>query len=179
MLHQGVLSLHSLTARMPGFAAEFRGLTYFTLCHSLADTMSLKWVPLPHCCPTINPRWVRNQGTQNAPPRRTATGRSLRNGAYEVLWVRDYRCGHQIRAPNQGAGFKTQGHRYRSTSFPAHTASGRNRNQNRRAEPRRPPHAGRRWPPPDRRAPRPHRRPSCRRRSRLRPPRPHAGWSLR
>lgn len=169
----------SLTVRMPGFTAELRGLTYFTFCHSLADTMSFKRVVLPTLHPLDGNFAYAPKRIQNAPPRRTATGRALHSGAYEVLWVRDYRCGHQIRAPNQGAGFKTQGHRYRSTSFPAHTASGRNRNQNRRAEPRRPPHAGRRLPPPDRRAPRPRRRPSCRQRSRLRPPPRHAGWSPR
>ena len=61
----------------------------------------------------------------------------------------------------------------------ARAASGRNRIRSWNAAPRRPPCAGRRWPPPDRPAPRPRRTPSYRPRSRSHPPRPHAEWSPR
>ena len=161
---QGGFSLASLTAGMPGFAAELRGVTYITLCHSLADTMSLKQVSLPCCYLAINLRWLRTPGTRNAPPRRAATGRSLHNGA-----LRFYRCG----------GVIDTGHRYWQAPLPESTASGRNRIRSWNAAPRRPPRAGRRWPPPDRPAPRPRRTPSYRPRSRSHPPRPHAGWSPR
>ena len=155
-----------LAVAMPGFAAEFRGVTYFTLCHSLADTMSLKQASLPCCRLTINLRWLRKPGTQNAQARKTPRREEPRRGAvFTTGRMRFYRCGRRVQ--NTGA------------LLPANTASDRNRNQNRNAELRQPPHAGRRLPPPDRRAPHPHRTPSCQRRSRLRPPPRHAGWSLR
>lgn len=173
---------------MPGFAAEFRRLTYFTLCHSLADIMSLKrgGSPPPYTLSAVTSymhpgaRPGTHDTRARTTPRReeSATGCALHNGAYEVLWVQGYRCGHRIKAPNQGTGFRTQGRRYRRTSFPAWTASDRSRNRNRRAPTRRRPE-GRQWPPPDRPAPRPRRTPSYRPRSRSHPPQPHAEWSPR
>ena len=163
MLHQGGFSLASLAAGMPGFAAELRGVTYITLCHSLADTMSLKQVSLPCCYLAINLRRLRTPGTRKRPAAGLATGRLPTTGHTKLQ-----------------QGFLGTGERPGSGVPPsARAASGRNRIRSWNAAPRRPPRAGRRWPPPDRPAPRPRRTPSYRPRSRSHPPRPHAEWSPR
>lgn len=169
----------SLAVAMPGFAAEFRGLTYFTLCHSLADTMSLKRggssPPYALSAVTSYMHPGTRPGTHDTRARTTPRRENPQQGKlFTTGRMRVYGC--EVIDAGAESGRRVQN---AEVPFPACAASGRNRNQNRRAEPKQPPNAGRRWPPPDRRAPRPHRRPSCRQRSRLRPPPRHAGWSPR
>ena len=158
-------------SQCPVLPRVFGACSLFVICHNFADRVSKE--------ANEHPQHLQQPRTLTGfpPPHNAQTPRRENPQQGELFTtgrMRFYGCRIIDAGAESGRRVQNAG-----APLPASAASGRNRNQNRNAEPKRPPRAGRRLPPPGRRAPRPRRRPSCRQRSRLRPPPRHAGWSLR